>query len=436
MKYTHIQTYGCTANQNNSEILKGILTSSGYQITNNPEIADILILNTCIVKQKTENKIKRKIQDLSKQYPKKLLIITGCMPDTDAKAIKKLAPNSIQLGTKHFKEIIKLINNHTKAQLTEKKQLEYLSKKQEEKLLLPKIPNNKLISITQILEGCRGECSFCKTKLAKGSLHSYDINNIIKNIKNDLQQGAKEIWITSQDCATYGLDKNFQSQLPELLAHILSINKKFKLRLGMSNPNHILPILNQLIELYKSPKIYKFLHIPIQSASNKVLTSMNRNYTIEQAEEIINKFKNEFPDMTIATDIIVGYPTETEKDHKENIKFIETYKPDILNLSKFSSHKNTKAGGLTPLPINIINKRTTELMTLHRKTALENKNKFLNKTIRVFVNTKTKIPDVYEARDDNYNIVFVNSKDKSILGKNIDVKVNRIGVHYMFGEMI
>lgn len=441
MKYFNIQTYGCSANQNNSEILAGLLTQSKYQQTNNPNIADILILNTCIVKQKTEDKIKRKIQDLSKQFPNKLLIITGCMPQTDEKQLKKLAPNSLLLGTKHFKKITQLIKDNNENQLN-KKQLQYLTQEKEEKILLPKISLNKLISIIQISEGCLGNCSYCKTKLAKGNLHSYPKEKILKSIQSDIQSGAKEIWLTSQDCASYGLDKlnplnnNSQSQFPQLLKEILSLKGNFKLRLGMSNPNHIYPILNQLIEIYSHKKIYKFLHIPIQSANNQVLKDMNRKYKIQQVEEIIKKFKQALPNITIATDIISSYPTETNQAHKNNLEFIKTYKPDVLNLSKFSSHKQTSASKLKQLPIKTINKRTTEIMMIHRETTKQNKEKFLNKTIQVLVNKKLPNTNIFEARDNNYNIILITSKDKSILGKTLEVKIKQIGVHHMIGEII
>jgi len=435
MKYIYIETYGCSANQNNSEILAGLLRSGGYQITNNIEISEIVIINSCIVKGKTENKIKRKIQDLIKDFPSKLLIITGCMPETDSKEIQKIASNSIQLGTHHFKDIINLIKDHTNNQLTSQKQIDYLSEQNEEKIFLPKIPKNKLISITQISEGCLGDCTYCKTKLAKGKLFSYPSEKIIKSIESDLQNGAKEVWLTSQDCAAYGLDKNKTSQLPNLLHQILSLKHNFKLRLGMSNPNHIYPILNELIEIYKNKKIYKFLHIPIQSASNKILTQMNRKYNIYQAEEIINKFKQEFSDITMATDIITGYPTESEQDHNQNIDLINKYKPDVFNLSKFSSHKGTEASKLKPLSIGIINKRASELMKLHRDGAIENKNKFLGKNTKVFVNSKSEMPGFLEARDNNYNIVFVKG-GLELFGKNIEVKINKVGVHHMFGEII
>ena len=434
--YVYIETYGCSANRNNSEILKGILTQSNYQITNNQDIADIIIINSCIVKGKTENKILRKIQDLSNNKSKdKLLIIAGCITETNAKQIKQLAPNTILLGTHHFKDITKLIKYHNNSQLTKAKQEELLSDNKEEKVNLPKIPDNKLISITQISSGCNGKCSYCKTRLAKGKLFSYPIDDIIKSIESDLRNGAKEVWITSQDNANYGLDnKDKTPQLPNLLNKILNLKHRFKLRLGMSDPNNIIPITNELIEIYKNKKMYKFLHIPIQSASNKILKDMNRLYTIEQAEQIIKNFRKEIPNITIATDIIIGYPTETKQDFQKSLDFIKNYKPDVFNLSKMSIHKNTPAEKLKPLPINIINKRTTKIMKLHQQTAQENKQKFLNKDINIFINKKLG-ENLFEGRDENYNIILVNSDDK-ILGKNINIRIKQAGAHHLIGEII
>ena len=239
------------------------------------------------------------------------------MPETDFNSLKKLNPKLLFLGTHHVKDISRLISDYKNNNINNKdKQKFYLSKQQEEKLLTPKIPINKLISITQISEGCLGNCSYCKTKLAKGTLHSYDEEKILKSIESDLESGAKEVWLTSQDCASYNLDKNKQN-LPELLKKILSLKHNFKLRLGMMNPNNVYPVLDELIEVYKNPKIYKFIHIPIQSASDSVLKDMNRFYKIKIVEEIITKLKKEVPDMVIATDIIVGYPTEKQSDHKK-----------------------------------------------------------------------------------------------------------------------
>jgi len=435
MKNTiYIETYGCSANQNNSEILAGLLTQAGNIITNNEKLANIIILNTCIVKQRTETKIKRRIQDLKQFAKNKLLIICGCMPDTDAKKILNINPYAIFLGTHHFKDIIKLIKDYKENKLDPIKQNKYLDENHhEEKLNLPKIPQNKLISINQISEGCLGQCSFCKTRLAKGKLQSYPQDLIIKSIEQDLQQGAKEVWITSQDNAAYGLDKD-KHLLPELLTKILNLKHRFFLRLGMMDPNNVLPILDELIAIYKDKKMYKFLHIPIQSASNSVLKHMNRYYTIEQAEKIINEFRKQIPDIVISTDIIVAYPTETEKDHKANIEFLKKYHPSILNLSRFSSHKQTPAGKLKEIKTSIAKKRIKQLMQIHRQTAQQNKLKFKNKEIEVFINKK--IGDrLHQARDENYNLILLKC-DKDMLGKKAKVLIKEIGVHHMIGELI
>lgn len=434
--YVYFETYGCSANLNNTEIMKGILMQNKFNITNNPKLADILVFNTCIVKGKTEQKIKRKIQDLSIEFPNKLIIVSGCMPETNINHLKKLNNKIIFLGINHIKDIVNLIRDNETNKLDKEKQKEYLVKRKEEKLLLPKIPDNPLISIIQISEGCLGNCSYCKTKLAKGDLYSYPKDRIIKAIQNDLNNGAKEIWLTSQDNASFGLDRDKHSQeLPDLLKDILNLKQKFKLRLGMMNPNYVIPIKDELIEIFKNKKMYKFLHIPIQSASNKILKDMNRFYKIEEVETILSDFKKQIPDITIATDIITGYPTEQEIDHKKNIDFINKFVPDVLNLSKFSSHKGTKANLLPILEKEIINNRASELMAIHRKTSENNKQKFKEKTIQVFINKKTEIPGVYEARAENYNIILINSKDKSILGKTLEVKIKSIGVHHMIGEL-
>lgn len=425
-KYIYIDTYGCSANQNNSEIIAGLVTQNGYQITNNPEIADIHIINSCVVKSKTENKIKRRIQDLAKTN--KQTIVTGCMPDSDSKSISKLNPRALQLSTHDIKSISKLLKTESSLPIIQSNRIQ----NHEEKILLPKIPLNKLISITQILEGCLSSCSFCKTKLAKGNVFSYSQDKILKSIESDLQNGAKEVWLTSQGNECYGMDRGSR-ELPELIDNITKLKHRFKLRIGMMNPKDVLPILDKLIESFKNPKVYKFLHLPIQSGSNKILKDMRRPYTIEEAKIIINKFRENFPDITIATDIITGYPTETKEDHKLTLKFIEEIRPDVLNLSKFSKHKNTPAQNLKDLPINIINQRNQETMRLHRDTALQNKNKFLNKQVTVLVNKKIA-NNLYEARDANYNIILLNSAE-NILGKTTNVKITNLGVHHMIGKL-
>ena len=315
--FLYMETYGCSANQNNSEIMKGILVNSGLDFTNNPEIADIIIINSCVVKEPTENSIKQRITEL--EQLDKPIIVAGCMPQVRTYWLKN-KKNVYMLGISHIKEITKLIRRIIENKYNSS---EFLTKEKELKLNCSKIKNNKLIGITQISEGCLGDCNYCVVKSVKGNLFSYPEESIIENIKQDLKQGCKEIWLTSQDLASYGLESKDKSAFINLLKNILEIDSSFKLRLGMMNPNHIIPILDELIEIYKNEKVYKFLHIPIQSGSNKILKSMNRKYTKEQFTEIIKRFRGVFPNGTVATDVITAFPGETEEDFNETINSLK-----------------------------------------------------------------------------------------------------------------
>lgn len=357
-KFIYIETFGCSANQNNTEIMKGLLKQAGLEITTNPEIADILVINSCIVKEPTEKKIERRISDLLKQYKNKPIIITGCMPQVRA---EKLGDFYL-LGIHHIKDICKLIRKIYEGKYNRK---EFLIEKYEEKLCLPKYPYKQGIGITQISEGCLGNCLFCIVKLAKGKLFSYPEDRIIENIKRDLQSKAKEIWLTSQDNASYGLPE--KRKLPELMKKILELKGNFQVRLGMMNPSNVLPILNKLIEIYKNKKMKKFLHLPLQSASNKILKLMNRNYKVEDFLFIANEFRKEIPDLFLSTDIIVGFPSETEEDFSKTIEIIKKIKPQQLNLSRFWAIKGTEAENLPQLPVKIIKERAKKLMEIYRK---------------------------------------------------------------------
>ncbi|MFH1500409.1 MAG: tRNA (N(6)-L-threonylcarbamoyladenosine(37)-C(2))-methylthiotransferase [archaeon] len=423
MKFIYIETYGCSANQNNTEILLGQLKSAGLEITSNEKIADLLIINTCIVKGPTENKIKRRISDLQKLG--KPLIVAGCMP-----SVRKLhGTNTYPLGIDHTKSILNLIRDISVGRYSEKK---YLSKRHEEKLCMPKISYRKKIGITQISEGCLGNCNYCLTKLVKGSLFSYSEEKILKNIQSDVKSGCKEIWITSQDNAAYGLDSG-KNQLVHLLKKILEIKGKFKLRLGMMNPNNILPILDELVEIYKHEKMYKFLHLPIQSGSDKILKSMNRQYKVKDFLKIVEKFKSEFPSMTLATDVIVAYPSETEEDFTKSLNLIKRVCPDIINISKYWPMKKTKAAELAQVDVKIAKKRALETQKLHLKIALENNQKLINTEKKALVNEQEGSNCL--ARTSDYKLVVIKSKEV-LLGKTVTVKIISTRSHYLIAKLI
>ena len=426
MLEVYFETYGCTANQNSTEIMKGLVKQAGLNITLRPEFADLIIINSCIVKQPTQEKIRRRVSELLKKGKK--IILAGCMPRLNKKILQR--SNLFLLDTSHVKNLLNLIQDIIDKNYDSDK---YLKHRNEVKANLPKISSEKYIGITQISEGCLGECSYCIVRLAKGKLFSYPKEKIIKSIKNDLDAGCKEIWITSQDNAAYGNEER-KYLLPELLRDILKLKGNFFVRLGMMNPNNIKKILPELIELYKHPKMFKFLHLPIQSGSNKILKSMNRFYKKQGILKIIKEFKKQIPDITISTDIIVGFPGETEKDFQETLDIIKEIKPEILNRSNFGKRPGTPAAKMKSISPETIKKRATKLMNLHLEICKENQKSWLGKQVKVLIDKKG-FENTWLGRSYNYKLFAIHSK-QNILGKFVNVKVKKLLPHYLIGDLL
>jgi len=347
-----IETYGCAANRDDTAIMKGILKQGGHSLINNLKGAEIVIINTCIAKGPTESKIVHRIREIKNNYPKKKLIIAGCMPEAEYKICKTLFPEVSLINTFHIKQILKVINS--------KKRIELLGKEKEIKLNLPK----EKIPTIQIAQGCSGNCTYCSVKLAKGELYSFPEEKILKELK-----GKKIIHLTATDTGCYG--KDIGSSLTKLLNKIISLKGDFKLKVGMMNPENVSFMLNDLIEIYKSKNVVKFLHVPIQSGSDKVLREMNRRYTVKDIRNIFKEFRKNIGGINIATDVICGYPTETEEDFKETLELIKELKPEVLNISKFFPRPNTAASKLKQLPSEIVKKRSITLTDLYKKIKAE-----------------------------------------------------------------
>jgi len=410
-----IKTYGCSANQNDSEIMAALLKKKGRMLVNSIEKADIILVNTCAVKGKTESQIANYLRKIWKDYSKKKFIIAGCLPVVRKGLVKSIVKKSALVSPHQIDEINKIVD-----EVSQNKFLEHLDKTFSAKANMPKLRINPLINIVQINEGCAGFCSFCITKLAKKRLYSALEKDIIEDITKSMKEGCKEIWLTSQDTGAYGQDN--KNNLAELLKKIVKIKGDFYFRIGMINPDNVKPILNELIKIYKNPKIFKFFHMPIQSGNNVILKKMNRNYSIKDCENIIKKFRKNIPNLTLSTDIICGFPGETEKQFNDSIKLIKKIKPDIVNISRFWPRPGTKAA-LMPNQINgaITKKRSTKLAEIHHQIALEKNNKWIGWKGWVLIDEKGK-NNTWKGRNFAYKQVIVKSS-KNILGKKINVEI-------------
>ena len=263
-----------------------------------------------------------------------------------------------------------------------------IQKKANVKIGMPKIRKNPVINIVQINEGCLGACSFCITKLARGNTFSYPMGTIRNSVEEAVKSGCREIWLTSQDTGTYGLDR--RADLPRLLHEICNVNGDFFIRVGMMNPTLANHLLQPLIDAFKNGKVFKFLHIPLQAGSSKVLAAMKRGYTIETFRKIVSDFRRQLPGVTIATDIICGFPTETDEDFEETIAVIEEVKPDVINISRFWPRPGTTAAGMRRLPDGVVMTRSRRAHHLARRLALENNRQWLSWEGRIILNENGK----------------------------------------------
>jgi threonylcarbamoyladenosine tRNA methylthiotransferase CDKAL1 len=422
MKKVFIKTYGCSFNTADSENMAGLLNESNYIIVDNEDDADLIIVNSCTVKNKAENKFWRDIKDIKKLN--KPVIMAGCVPQAEKSKSKFLGYSVI--GTNQINNVVEVVDETLKGNT-----VQLLKKEKNPRLNIPKVRKNSIIEIVPINEGCLGSCNFCLTKFARGHLLSYEPNEIIKHIRHALNDGVKEFWLTSQDTACYGYDIN--TNIVELLKKILELKRDFKIRLGMGNPDYLPDYLDELIEVFKDPRIYNFIHIPVQAGSNKVLKDMKREYTVESFIDIVSKFRKVHPNINLATDIIVGYPDETDEDFLDTIKVINETKPDVINISKFWPRPGTVAAKKHPLPTKLVKERGIKLMSEFQKIAKDNNQKWIGWTGDILINEKGK-DNSWIGRNYAYKPVIVKGDYK--IGDTVSVKINEVTWFDLRGENI
>ncbi|WNY29413.1 tRNA-2-methylthio-N(6)-dimethylallyladenosine synthase [Methanimicrococcus stummii] len=449
----YFETFGCSANQASAETMRGIIKNAGFEFSNEAD-ADIYICNSCTVKYTTEQKILHKIRTFGERG--KDVIVCGCMPEVQLDLILNANPEAHIVGVRSvngLEDLLQKIAAKNKSDPTATKSdagfvinsaddyvpVRISSKVPEGFLNLPKIRYHDNIHICQISTGCRFGCSYCIVRLARGDLVSFPPEEIVEDVKTAVSEGCSEIWLTSQDDSQYGMDFSKDSdyskiRLPELLRQITEIPGDFKIRVGMMNPFSILPILPELVDAFNHPKIYKFLHIPIQSASEDVLKSMNRHYSMGDVDAVIAAFKDQFPDLTLFTDIIVGFCGETDSDFEKTIEWVQKYKPDKINISKYSPRPGTKAFPLRNLDSRILTARSRDLTEITDRLKQETKNERIGKVEDVFVSKYGKESGVL-ARTSDYKPVVLNEKGLKP-GMTVKARIVEATPGYFIGELV
>ncbi|MEM3154108.1 MAG: tRNA (N(6)-L-threonylcarbamoyladenosine(37)-C(2))-methylthiotransferase [Candidatus Woesearchaeota archaeon] len=409
----HVKSYGCSANMAEGEQIKGQFAELSEE-----KDADMVVLNICTVKG--DKNALDEIKAVKKNHPNKKIAITGCITPSIVQPIKQIDPNAILINTHHINNISNLVNTKTDA-LTHAKPV---------KLLLPRVRINPVVGIVPISSGCLDACAFCSTRLVKGPLFSFPPDVIVKEVEKCVADGCKEIWITGQDTCCYGFDRG--TNLARLLKMIVEVPGDFKVRIGMGNPRHVPKYLDELVEIMKHPKIFKFLHIPVQAGNNEVLKAMRRGHTVETFVEIANAVRKEIPEITISTDIIVGYPTETEEQFEDTLKLVEQMKPDIINIARFAPRPGTTAATMQgQIHGNVKKERSRKLTELHKKISFDTNQKWLGWQGEIIIDEKVK--NGVQGRNYAYKPIVI--RQDLPMGTIAKVKITEAKAYFLVGEI-
>ncbi|XP_065523292.1 threonylcarbamoyladenosine tRNA methylthiotransferase isoform X2 [Lathamus discolor] len=460
-----IRTWGCSHNNSDGEYMAGQLAAYGYKITEillslgvyftassfllldilvacrgckceslhraeNSAEADLWLLNSCTVKNPAEDHFRNSIKKA--QQEKKKVVLAGCVPQAQPRQdyLKGLSIIGVQQIDRVVEVVEETIKGHSVRLLGQKK--DNGKRLGGARLDLPKIRKNPLIEIISINTGCLNACTYCKTKHARGDLASYPVEELVNRAKQSFQEGVCEIWLTSEDTGAYGRD--IGTDLPTLLWKLVeAIPEGAMLRLGMTNPPYILEHLEEMAKILNHPRVYAFLHIPVQSASDSVLMDMKREYCVADFKQVVDFLKAKVPGITIATDIICGFPGETDEDFQETVKLVEQYRFPSLFINQFYPRPGTPAAKMHQVPAAVKKQRTKDLSQLfHSYSPYDHK---VGERQRVLVTEESFDSNYYVAHNPFYEQVLV-PKDPLLMGKMVEVNIYEAGKHFMKGQPV
>lgn len=413
----YLEVYGCTANKSDASLIKGILRENSHEIVENIDEADSIVLLTCTVIDTTEQRMLSRLKIFKKTG--KNVIVAGCMASIQTDLIRSILPDAKLLPPQYSYQIIDILRDKKPSFIDKNKTL--FSKYYED-----------VTAPVSIAEGCALSCSYCITSLARGKLKSYPMDEIVQDVCSAIRQGCKEIQLTAQDTSSYGLDSG--RYLSELLIDLTKIKGDYRIRVGMMNPYTALKNIDSIIKGFNDLKIYKFLHIPVQTGDNDILKKMNREYTVEDFLKIIKKFREKYPNITVSTDVIVGFPTETDKQFQHTIDLLKTVKTDITNITRYSARPNTTAKTMKGRVKTEIAKERSKILTeLCSTISKENNLKHVGKKYNALITEKGK-NNTFVGRTENYKPVVI--KEEVEIGRFIPVRVTEAAATYLVGSII
>ncbi len=412
----YVEAYGCTQNYGEARLMQEALAGRGHELAASASEADAHVLVTCTVVEATERKMVRRMRELAAHD--KPLVVAGCMAAAQRDRVRAVVPQAKLLPPRRWPEIVDLLGAGTvcgdRAADAESQAFGWHD------------------AIVPIAQGCAGRCTYCITRVARGAVKSYPVSELVELVRRNVARGAKEIKLTGQDTGAYGRDTG--TNLAALLRAITSVPGQFRARVGMADPLTVLPILDDLVDAYRSDKVFKFLHLPVQSGDDRVLERMRREYTVADFERIVTAFRDVFPSLTLSTDVIVGFPGETEDAFDATMDLIRRARPDIVNVTRFSARPGTAAASLPGAIVGWrMKQRSRRITSLRFALARENHQALVGEEVDVLVTEPGKEGTVL-ARTDEYRQVVLH--EPAPLGEFVRVRIDAARATDLFGHTV
>lgn len=440
MKKVFIETYGCQMNQADSGIVGKILSTSNYSITMDENEADIILINTCAVRDNAEKRIHNRLHDLNALRKKKSYLkvgIIGCMAERLKDSLINEDRVDIVAGPDSYRKLPELIKESEKNNASIDVNL---SEDETYQDIIPmEINSNNITAFISIMRGCENFCSYCVVPYTRGKERSRDPKTIVEQAKNLFDKGYRDITLLGQNVNSYIYNKGEgekEVNFARLMAMVAQINPLLRVRFATSHPKDISKELIDTIAKYDN--ICKYIHLPVQSGSNNMLKKMNRKYTIDEYKEKISWIRQAIPECSISTDIIAGFCSETIDDHKQTIEIMKWVGYDSAYMFKYSQRPGTLAAKKYEDDITEQEKtrRLEEIIDVQRELSLKSNQKDIGKTFEILIEGESKRDNTKLFGRNSQNKVIIVDKGNHKLGEYLNVKVNNCTSATLFGEEI
>ena len=436
MKY-YITTYGCQMNVHESEKIAGMLVDIGYESASSLEDADVIVFNTCCIRDTAEKRAYGNIgalKSMKRANPDKIIAVVGCMTQQKGGAeilAQKFPFVDIILGTNSLDKLPILVQDkrsrRARIAVSDDPTVDLT-------LELPIYRTSGTNAWINIMYGCNNFCTYCIVPYVRGRERSRSITEVIADVKQVLSEGYKEITLLGQNVDSYGNDLNDGTSFASLLKKISDLPGKFRLRFMTSHPKDFSPEVVDVIAA--SRNICHNIHLPIQSGSNEILRRMNRKYTARQYLEIVEYIKEKMPDVGITSDIMIGFPGETEEDFLATCDLVRKVRFSNAFTFVYSPRKGTPAAAMEQIPADIKKSRITRLVKLQNEITKELSDEYLGKVYEILVeDVNPKYPGTVCGRTDSGRLVTMKG-DPSLIGSFLDVKITKSRSASLFGEIL